>query len=85
MAYPSNYLNAEFDIELNSVFIWFVFHLEKMKSFQQQFEKTMTAQVSQIASRAYPNFDVRLLHIIPEFDGNHCRLHRYMCTATDLS
>nr|CAH7732028.1 unnamed protein product [Callosobruchus chinensis] len=31
-----------------------------------------------------PSFDVKLLQIIPDFDGNPCRLYRYLEVSTDL-
>lgn len=44
----------------------------------------MIAPVSQVSSRALPNFGIRLLQIIPEIHSNFCRLYRIISTASEL-
>lgn len=68
---PLSDKSADIELELSEVFQTLT--INPVKKTRENFPKM-----------SIPSFDFKLLQIVPEFDGNPCRLFRYISAATDL-
>lgn len=74
----SENISANIDQELIQSLETLSINNKSIQALQKQVDSVMTTPPT------LPTFDIRLLQIVPEFDGNPCRLYRYISTSSDL-